>query len=319
MNAVGTTQSQMKDEQGRIWTVVPEKMNGEAFDGLELVTPPLGSRADLIKFARVIDSIRSSGLFRRGASSSTHFTFDVSHLLGGPVLKGEPKWEYMRDRNISRFVDLVLFLEMNMDAIFGVLQPKRYGQTVNTHIVPLAVNQKELLKQLAELPDDKRTFEQVRNVFQSFDSYEKMLVKKPAVHAWKFRAVNYGKLLGLGPFAGEDRLPVIEIRVSDLIEHGERLEAVARFMMQLIEYGQRQSSQSFRDPFPTVRDFYEDREMNAELERILRETGSEAARLLLARLEARSSFESGSVALKGRPMGFRAGGRCQDLFQPSAI
>lgn len=77
----GVVEASFWDDRGRRWAFVPEKMETDVFDGLEEITPPLETAADVEKFGRVIGATRKSGKLVRGRSSSTRFTYDISHLI----------------------------------------------------------------------------------------------------------------------------------------------------------------------------------------------------------------------------------------------
>ncbi|CAN5633228.1 hypothetical protein BH10BDE1_BH10BDE1_10550 [soil metagenome] len=263
-NAQGTSMAAFKDPQGRVWSVVPEKMNGEVFDGFELITPPLDSPEDTEKFGRVISEIKKSGEFRAGVSSSTHFTYDVSHLVG--KIEGDLQFE---KRNIAEFVDVILFLESNIKSFYSLVEPARYGHIVNKFAVPMAVNQKELLQELAAIPREQRTFGRVRDLFKRYDKKEAALFQGQDVHAWKYRAFNYAKLFGLGRFSGW-RLPVVEARMSDLIDDSVQLEFVGRLFARAISVGAKTPTTEFRDPFPDVKSFVADSEGHATLDAFVR-------------------------------------------------
>lgn len=263
-NANGTSMAGFKDPMGRKWFVVPEKMNGEVFDGFELITPPLNSDEDVERFGRVVDAIKKSGEFQAGYSSSTHFTYDVSHLVGG--IAGDPAFE---KRNIADFVDVILFLETNIKSFYRLVEPTRYGHVVNRFAVPLAVNQKELLRELAELPRAQRAFGRVRDIFKRFDSKELALFQGKEVHAWKSRAFNYAKIFGLGHFKGW-QLPVVEVRIADLIEDPAQLAFVGRLFARAISVGAKTPTIEFRDPFSGVTSFISDSPEHAVLDALVR-------------------------------------------------
>lgn len=263
INARGTMMAAFKDAQGRIWSAVPEKMNGEKFDGFELITPPLETPQDEEKLGRAVEAIRRSGLFKEGYSSSTHFTLDVSHWVGDLNAPGADR------KNIAEFVDAILFLEMNVKSIFNLVGPQRYGHMVNKFAVPLALNQKDLLRDLAAMPRPERTLGNVRAVFQQYQATELALVGGNSVHAWKYRAFNYGKLFGLGEFRGW-KLPVVEARVADLIEDSETLKQTGRVFARALAMGARSHQGEFRDPFPEFNSFHSDSESHQRLDESVR-------------------------------------------------
>jgi HEAT repeat protein len=190
------------------WKTVPEETEGRLYDGVELVTPPLKGEADERALIATHRYLMGSGHYRRGYSSSAHFTFDVSDLIS-------------KDGDASRLVDAILFIEMSWPKLFAAASPLRYGTIVNRFSVPLAVDQPELLNELAALPRAQRSYENVRSIFQRHHTAE-IALSGSIVNAWKMRAANYGKLFGLQSGYEEKRIPVIEFRVADLPE-GEEL------------------------------------------------------------------------------------------------
>lgn len=287
-------QGSFTDAKGRLWAVVPEKMNGEEFDGFELIAPPLTSEDDVEKFTRAIDAIRRSGLFVRGASSATQFTYDVSHLVG--PLQGDPQLE---NRNIAEFVDVILFLESSLPALYEIVAPRRYGHIINSYAVPLSVNQKDLLNELAALPRSERTFGRVRGIFKKFENLEKVLFPRETSHAWKFRAFNYGKLFGLGDFK-EWRLPVVEVRIADLVQDGATMKMFGTLFARVIRIGARTPQTSFQDPFSGHHAYFEGTPLHTELDNHVRHEGPAAAERLL------------KVINRGSGLGIK--GRCEAIF-----
>ncbi len=293
MNATGSWMAGFKDAQGRKWFVVPEKMNGEKFDGFELITPPLESEVDVEKLRRLVAEIKNSGRFRAGYSSSTHFTYDVSHLVG--PISGDPNFE---SRNIAEFVDVILFLESNIKSFYNLVEPERYGHVVNRYAVPLGVNQKELLSELAQLPRGARTFGRVRDIFRKYERVETALFFGDEVQAWKNRAFNYAKIFGLGQFKGA-QLPVIEARIADLIEDPVKLSFVGELFSQAIAVGSKTPAFEFRDPFPGVKSFVNDSPGHFSLDELIRNNHPDRATAFLGKLGISRPFK---------------GGRCEGLF-----
>lgn len=302
VNARGTFQAEFKDALGRQWAVVPEKMNGETFDGFELITPPLTTEEDVKRLGRAIDAIHASGMFVRGYSSSTHFNYDVSHLTGSLRDSGLDR------RNVAELVDAILFLETHVVQILEIVRPERYDHVVNKFAVPLAVNQKDLLRELAELPREHRTFGNVRAIFQKYEKREIELVNGNKVHAWKFRAFNYAKLLGIGEFKGWN-LPIIESRLADLVENSAKLEEFGRLFARSIATGAATPVTQFRDPFPQFNEFYEHSRGHAALDEFIRGTHPDRVSKFRARIGL-SAASSGGGAFSG--------GRCEALFVPKA-
>lgn len=230
----GAIQASMQDAQGRTWLVVPEIMNTGAFDGYELVTPPLDSAEDGVKLQATLDRVESSRQFAKGWSSSTHVTFDISNLVQGS--------------NVAKVVDLILFLESHMPEIYKAVNPQRYNQSMNLYAVPLGLDQKSLLQQLAALSHSERTYENVREIFLRHESFETSLVGDIDM-AWKYRSVNYGKFFALGSFA--KAVPVLEFRISDLAGSKNVLQ-LSKFYSALIDVGSNTRTSEYKDPFASL-------------------------------------------------------------------
>ncbi|MBO9666970.1 MAG: amidoligase family protein [Bdellovibrio sp.] len=236
-NAQGTSYATMKDAQGREWSVLPEIMTNGKFDGYELVTPPLNSTDDGAKIEKVVAAIEQSNRFVKGWSSSTHYTYDISDLV--------------EKKNVSKVVDLILFLESRILEIYNTVNPERYHHVINTYAIPLALNQKELLADLAAMPPKERTMDNVRAVFLKYEGREEKLVGGHAVSVWKYRAINYGKFFGIGRFS---QLPVLEFRLGDLVGPGNVVK-MGEFYQRLIEVGSKTPTQSYVDPIPDFQTF----------------------------------------------------------------
>jgi hypothetical protein len=226
------------DKQNRPWQIVPESVDGK-MDGYELITPPLTTPEDGNLLMQVMQKLKKSGMLKRGEASSTHFTYDVSDLID------------KKTGNISKLVDLILFLESNMVKIYNALGPKRLGSRVNFYSVPLGLTQLDLLKELASLPEHERTFDQVRSIFLKYHDREFLLQRLSEGTTWKYRSVNYGKFFGLGRF--DKVIPVIEFRITDLVEP-EELFRVESFLSKLIEVGIKTPQTAFIDPYTSLAD-----------------------------------------------------------------
>ncbi|MFI5350099.1 MAG: HEAT repeat domain-containing protein, partial [Elusimicrobiota bacterium] len=224
--------------QGLHWKAVPEETEGRLLDGVELVTPPLRGAADERALIETNRDLLKGGVYRRGYSSSGHITYDVSDLIS-------------KDGDASRLVDAILFIEMSWPKLFAAASPYRYGTIVNRFTVPLAVDQPELLNELAALPREKKSYENVRAIFQRHHAAEVALSGAP-MNAWKMRAANYGKLFGLQQGYEEKSLPVIEFRIADLPE-GEEFARQRRLFDAVLSNAPR--IDRFESPFKSGRVF----------------------------------------------------------------
>ncbi len=243
-----TLQGSYRDPSGALWRVVPEQMTGWNYDGYEFITPPLRQERDFQLLDRLQTRIQRSGLYVPGQKSSTHFTFDMTHLA-----EWHDNLAAMNDVNVSKLVDTILYLENNWPQIYGVVQPRRYGNAVNSYAVPLATNQPDLLRALAAVPPEERTYRRIREIFLAHQDYEQELAGNNSVHSWKTRAANYAKFFGLGEFA-ERRLPVFEIRIADLTTSPAQTRQLASFFSDILQYGHTlEPGGKFRDPFRSKR------------------------------------------------------------------
>ena len=227
------------DERDRSWKAVPEEVDGRRYDGVELVSPPLSSRAEVEELARVHGELLAGGQYKRGINSSAHFTVGVSHLIGP-------------NGDASKLVDAILFIESHWKEIYAAVAPSRYASIVNRYSVPLAVDQPALLRELAALPREQRTIVRVQALFARYDEAERNLHHGDRVRAWKYRAANYGKLFGLQKGYTDSPLSVIEFRIADLPQE-QRLPALSDLFAALVTRAPPQNS--FQPPFEGGRDF----------------------------------------------------------------
>ncbi|MFC1521198.1 AAA family ATPase [Elusimicrobiota bacterium] len=232
------------DPMGRQWQVVPEAVNTTGWDGFELVTPPLKTQQDIKGLSYLMDLILKTKEFGRGIRSSTHFTFDASHLI-------DP------DGNASRLVDTILFIENNWKEIYSAVGTKRYGSTVNRFSVPLAAQQKGLLNELADMPTEQRTFSTVKALFERYNGRELRLKDRNEGKAWKYRAANYKKIFGL---LGEKQKPIIEFRIGDLDDSSTLVKNLTLLRQIVADAWQIEKNAKFRDPFKgrTHNDLFDD-------------------------------------------------------------
>lgn len=238
---LGHRQAGATDEAGRTWKAVPEEVDGRKYDGVEVITPPLVSKAEVERLALAHEETIAGALLVRGMSSSMHATYDVSHLI-------EP------DGGASRLVDAILFIESNWAKIYAAASPARYGTIVNRFAAPLAVDHPKLLEELAAMPRAERTID---NVISLFSRYHEAETKRWGGHpgkAWKMRAANYGKLLGLQAGYEERPLPVIEFRIADLPE-AAFLPKLSELFAALVTRAPPQDA--FAPPFGAAADFRE--------------------------------------------------------------
>ncbi len=230
---VALRQASFHDRDGRTWQVIPEAVDGAMPDvgDFELVTPPLRpGTSDEDALVRALKGIARDGRYVRGGGSSTHYTFDVDHLIE-------------TDGNAARLADAILFIESHWRELYAAVSPVRYGTLVNPFSVPLAVDQKELLRELASMPRRERTFDAMKALFERFVSRESVLHMGDE---WKYRAANYGKLFGL---RGAPPLRVLEIRIADFPRPGDTRKVPALFRRILAGKAPFGPQDRFDDPF----------------------------------------------------------------------
>lgn len=198
----------------------------------------------------------------------------------------------------------MLFLETNIIALYNLTAPERYGHTVNEFSVPLAINQKQLLKELAELARDQRTFNRVRNIFRRYEGRKLDMVVGQRGHAWKYRAFNYAKIFGLGRFE-EWNLPVIEVRLADLVQDSETFKRLGTLFARAIAIGADTPVTKFNDPFPDFWSFFNGNRDHQRIDEMIRnQPNGESAAFLKLLNQGNQSY----------PLY----GRCESLFVPIA-
>jgi hypothetical protein len=226
-----------EDPDGRYWKVTPESVNTTGLDGFEFVTPPLKSLDDEKKVREIYEQILNNHEYGPGVRSSVHATFDVSHLISED------------GQDASKLIHTILFIENHWPEIYAILSPIRYGTIINTFAVPLAMDQRVLLRKLAELPPENQSYEDLKQLFSEYHERELRLKKGQSNKAWKYRSANYGKLFGLG---GDTPLNVLEFRLLDLDEP-EVLFKKIEFLKRLIERAPNLGEgMNFKNPFRGV-------------------------------------------------------------------
>lgn len=224
----GSRSAIMTDARGRVWKAVPEYVEtGARKNGFELVSPPLTS-AEVPLIQSVREELKQD--FVPGIRSSMHHTFDVGRMV-------------TPDGDASRLVNLILNIESHWPEIYAAVGPIRYGTTINRFGVPLAVNQRALLDELAALDD--RHIDAVKAVFDTYAEREAVLSPAAADRPYKYRAANYSKLF---PEPGGPHL--LEFRISDLLEP-EDIPRVQHLLSTIVrKAGDLSAPGTFTTPFP---------------------------------------------------------------------
>ncbi len=234
VNEDGSHSAEMIDKLGREWKAVPEYVDsGRRKNGVELVSPPLTDGALALQ-----QKIRAElkGALVPGVRSSTHNTVDVSHLV-------------TPEGDATKLVDLILHIENHWPEIFAAIGPRRYGDLMNRFGIPLGINQRELMKELAALPN--RSIDNVKAVFDKYRPREEALSAVEGRIPYKYRAANYNRLFPEDPAANGR---AIEFRVADLLDE-EDLPRVYNFLQALVHRGpELEAGKGFADSFPRFKD-----------------------------------------------------------------
>jgi hypothetical protein len=232
------------DPSGRKWKVMPEWTNSLKADGFEFVSAPL-ARNEIPSFFEAVEAVISTGQYGVGSQSGFHVNVDVSHHIEAGEIRPST--------NVTKLVDLILYLESHIIEIYAALSPKRSGTIINRFNVPLAANQQNLLRELADLPSDRRTFQRVKDVFEKHHETEIELMtglfdgdrERAIKNAYKYRAFNYRKLFGL---AGASQLSIIECRIPDVTLPAQ-MQSSTDFIVKLVDQGPRlHRNKKFSEP-----------------------------------------------------------------------
>jgi hypothetical protein len=274
------------DRQGRSWRVVPEYIHAGFRDGFEFVAPPLVGDEDSQALRTILEQIEQEGEFSAGSKSSSHFTIGVDHLVAA-------------DGNASKLVNAILFVESHWPEIYALFSPTRAGNRVNRFSVPLSADLPELFHELRALRGPHCTFDRVKALFESYHPRELQLANEDLYKAWKFRALNYKKLFGLG---GTEASRVLELRIPDLTTSSQLIPRLA-LVRALFTWGAKEgeSLARFNDRFAGVERGIE-RVAPSSVSELLN-AGQEAIRALLSRLKLRPEFfpvhPPAALALRG--------------------
>ncbi len=273
------------DRQGRPWRVVPEFIHAGFRDGFELVSPPLVEDEDSQALHTILHQIELEGDFSAGAKSSSHFTIGVDHLV-------DP------DGNASKLVNAILFVESHWPEIYALFSPTRAGYRVNRFSVPLSADLPELFHELRALRGPHCTFDRVKALFESYHPRELQLANEDVYKAWKYRALNYKKLFGLG---GTEISRLLELRIPDLTTSRQLIPRLA-LVRALFTWGAEEGENlaRFNDRFSGVERGLERVAPGAVAE--LLTTDAHAISALLGKLRLRPEFfpvhSSSALALR---------------------
>lgn len=224
------------DPKGRVWQAMPEKITATEYDGIEFVSPPSRNETEDLELQSIVRRLEDSGRLTPGFKSSSHLTASVSHLIES-------------DGNCPKLWDLILYIENHWPEIYATLDPERYGTRVNFFAVPLAIDQPELLEEMAKVPVAQRNKKKLKEIFEKYEEKEMALSEGNSRRAWKYRAGNYKKLLGL---SGTPELDVVEIRIGDLAA-GKDVPAKIKFIRTLVTRGaEAEPGRGFSNPFKGI-------------------------------------------------------------------
>lgn len=215
-------------------------------DGLEVVTPPLFDPG-LRHLSHHFDEFTHTLKLGPGFKASMQFNIELRNLIPGFELGESPpqkmgvSYQDIRHANISKVVDLLLFLELNLVEIYTAFSPQRLGYLINRFSVPLFFEHKSLLVELAEMPENMRTYENVRKVFLNHYEREKTLTDYGDRTSWKYRSFNLEKFLKITSKSPKWVYPALEIRIPDSPESGEELDRALDLVFALAKEGPKHS------------------------------------------------------------------------------
>lgn len=242
-------------------------------DGFELVNPPFEPQ-EIDQFNSHYDEFLHTVSVGAGLKTSLQFNLELRDLISGFSLKEKPTdklgipFNEIQDANISPVVDLFLWLETHLLNIYAAFAPKRLGNLVNYFAVPMIFEQPELLKELAAMPKERRTYRNVRAVFLKYNAQEIELSKyaergdTSARTPWKYRPFNMRKIFMLQENNPTWIYPAVEIRIPDTPADGAELKKITDLAYALYETGSQStitpemissSYQDYRDFLATYR------------------------------------------------------------------
>lgn len=218
----------------------------EQADAFELVTPPLDKdESDL--YVANYDRILQETNLGPGLKTSQQYNIEVRELIEGLSLTVRPSDRLgiavkdINNLNISKVVDYFLFCEVNVLYIYAASAPKRLGNLVNYFAVPMLFEHYELLKELAAMPEDMRTYQNVRAVLVKYKDLEEELGKysqtKHGRTPWKYRPFNLRKLFFWDERDAAWVYPAIENRVPDTPASGEELDKLRQLNYAMFNVG----------------------------------------------------------------------------------
>lgn len=212
-------------------------------DAFELVTAPLDSE-QIRKFIDSYEEFLKVNSLGAGIKTSQQFNIELRELIPGFSLGGIPSekmgvsYNSIKDVNISKVVDLFLFFETHVLEMYAAIAPKRLGNIVNHFQVPMIFEQEGLLKELAALPVESRTYQAVRNIFVKYNALEVKLNEYGKRTSWKYRPFNIRKFFEPGKSSDFTWLfPALELRIPDTVETGEGLHKLVNLVYAAFNVG----------------------------------------------------------------------------------
>jgi hypothetical protein len=235
----------LKDEDNQSWWLEKEWVNGSQSeqDGIEIVTHPL-KPIKIETFLDHYDEMLKNLQIVAGQRSALQFNLEMRSLIDG--LKSVEStndnlgvnYSQIKNLNIDKVVNLFLFCETNFAEIYGALAPKRMGRGINFYSVPYILDHEEILLDLAALPTQLRTVENVRGIFVKHDAKERSMkeIENGERAPYKFRAFNLDKFFQLraGVKDPEWVYPAFEFRPIDTANNKTEFKANLDFVYRIL-------------------------------------------------------------------------------------
>lgn len=221
-------------------------------DGYEIVTPPLDFE-DAQKYIQSYDALKTELGLTGGIKTSQQFNIELRNLIPGFSLRERPTsklgvaYSEIQNANVSKVVDLFLFLERNVHFIYAAYAPKRLGNLVNYFAVPMSFEHEQLLKELEALPPEQRTYARVRQVFMSHEAEEDNAAEFGGRTDWKYRTFNMRKFFAFNDANPTWVYPAIEVRLPDTPTSGAELKKQIDLTYALFEVGSRSGAANSQD------------------------------------------------------------------------
>ncbi|OQW46627.1 MAG: hypothetical protein A4S09_16255 [Proteobacteria bacterium SG_bin7] len=211
-------------------------------DAFEIVTPPLDEKQIKIYIDNYDQLLKTTGL-GAGIKTSQQFNIELREPIPGFSLNGVASenlgfsYNSVKNVNISKIVDLFLFFETHVLEMYAAIAPKRLGNIVNHFQVPMIFEHEALLKELAALPVEARTYQRVRSIFVKYNEVEDKLGDYGDRTSWKYRPFNIRKFFEPGQEDLSWVYPALELRIPDTVEKGADLHKLLNLIYAAFNVG----------------------------------------------------------------------------------